>query len=69
MEKLIGLSLIILGVLLMVIGILFYIPLNRWTENPLILLPIKKDGFFIGFSPIIFLILLLIYFLLLKCFR
>jgi len=67
-EKVLGLTLIIFGVILIVAGILIY-PLpslkeTKLTGNPLVILPLKKNGFWIEFSPILFLILLILYLLL-----
>jgi len=57
-ENVLGLILVILGVILIVAGILIYFLLSlketKLTENPLIILPLKKNGFWIGFSPILF---------------
>ncbi len=65
-EKLIGLSLIVVGLLMILVGTLIYsFPLKEWEENPLIFLPLKKNGILIGFSPILFLILFVFYLLLL----
>lgn len=65
-EKVLGLTLIIFGVI--ETGILIYLlpslKETKLTENPLIILPLKKNGFWIGFSPILFLILLILYLLL-----
>jgi len=64
-ERFVGLSLIVLGLLMIAVGILIYsIPVKEWRENPLIVFPLKKNGILIGFSPILFLILLVIYLLL-----
>jgi hypothetical protein len=62
----------IAGVILISIGILmFFIPelikvIESQRENPLFLLTIKKNGFWIGTSPILILILLVIYLVLMK---
>ena len=69
MEKL-GLALMTIGLLLIIIGLLLYlgkyieIELKmKSIENPLIFIPIKKNGFTIGFSPLLFIILLILYLL------
>jgi len=69
-ERLLGLTLVTLGIVLMIVGIfIYFLPQMfvrelKLTENPLIILPLKKNGFWIGFSPILFLILLVLYLLL-----
>jgi len=64
-ERFLGLWLIILGILLILAGVIIYLLPQlkeiKLADNPLIILPIKKNGFLIGFSPLIFLILLAIY--------
>jgi len=62
-EKFLGVSLIFLGILLILVGlVIYFIPkIAELKDNPLIILPLKKNGFFIGFSPLLFLILLIIY--------
>ncbi|MET1124582.1 MAG: hypothetical protein ABWW66_04885 [Archaeoglobaceae archaeon] len=67
-ERFLGLSLIIFGTFLILAGIIVYLlpqlekaKITEIVENPLIILPIKRDGFLIGFSPLIFLILLIAY--------
>ena len=69
MEKL-GLALITIGLLFIMIGILLYLAKYvdievkmKLIENPLIFIPIKKNGFTIGFSPLIFIILVILYLL------
>ncbi|HIP63609.1 MAG TPA: hypothetical protein EYH04_05880 [Archaeoglobus profundus] len=69
MEKL-GLALITIGLLFIMIGILLYLAKYvdievkmKLIENPLIFIPIKKNGFTIGFSPLIFIILVTLYLL------
>jgi len=69
MEKL-GLALVTIGLLLIIIGLLLYLGKYmeiEWKikliENPLIFIPIKKNGFTIGFSPLLFIILLILYLL------
>uniref|UniRef100_A0A7C4S590 Uncharacterized protein n=1 Tax=Geoglobus ahangari TaxID=113653 RepID=A0A7C4S590_9EURY len=65
-ERLIGLSLIVAGLLLILAGAIIYsLPLKEWKENPLIFVPLRKNGLLIGISPILFLILLAFYLLLL----
>ena len=66
MEKL-GLALITIGLLFIMIGILLYLAKYmdievkmKLIENPLIFIPIKKNGFTIGFSPLIFIILVIL---------
>jgi uncharacterized membrane protein HdeD (DUF308 family) len=60
----------IAGVVLILIGItVFFFPeiaklLESQKENPLFLLTIKKNGFWIGTSPILILILLVVYLIL-----
>jgi len=72
MEKL-GLALMAIGLLLIITGLLLYLVKYvdievkmKLTENPLIFIPIKKNGFTIGFSPLLFIILLLLYLLLFR---
>jgi hypothetical protein len=62
-ERFLGLSLIFLGVLLILVGLTIYLipKITELKDNPLIILPLKKNGFFIGFSPLLFLILLIVY--------
>jgi len=64
-EKFLGLTLIIFGIFLIITGTLIYflphIKEFKLTENPLIIFPFKKNGFLVGFSPLIFLILLILY--------
>ncbi|HIP25811.1 MAG TPA: hypothetical protein EYG81_05070 [Archaeoglobus profundus] len=70
MEKL-GLALMTIGFLFIAIGFLLYlgkyievIELKmKLIENPLMFIPIKKNGFTIGFSPLLFIILLILYLL------
>ena len=64
-EKLMALSLIIFGVFLVIAGVLFYLLLHikevKLTESPLIIFPLfKGDEFLIGFSPLMFLVLLIL---------
>ncbi len=65
----------IIGILLIIIGVLiFFAPeimkiLESHKENPLIILKIKKDGFMIGTSPILILILIIVYLALSRAFR
>ena len=64
-EKFLGFTLIIFGMLLITAGTLIYLlPYMKefkLIENPLIIFPLKKNGFLIGFSPLILLILLILY--------
>jgi len=72
MEKL-GLALMAIGLLFIITGLLLYLAKYvdmevkmKVIENPLIFIPIKKNGFTIGFSPLLFIILLLLYLLLFR---
>ena len=62
-----------IGLLFIITGLLLYLAKYvdievkmKVIENPLIFIPIKKNGFTIGFSPLLFIILLLLYLLLFR---
>ncbi|MCS7121185.1 MAG: hypothetical protein NZ895_01075 [Archaeoglobaceae archaeon] len=64
--KFVSLTIVLLGSLLVLTGVMMYLfslPSMKdlkFLENPLVFIPIKKDGFVVGFSPL----LLIIFFLL-----
>ena len=63
-KRFLGLTLIILGTILILADItIHFLPQIKveWKNNPLIIFSIKKNGFLIGFYPLIFLALLILY--------
>ena len=67
-ERFMASNLIILGAFLMLAGVLLYLLPHvrefKLAENPLIIFPlIKGDNFLVGFSPLMFLVLLILYLL------